>query len=175
MRENKFASNKKPLAFDFASCMFHIYRSAVAANGSREYQNAEMRNRPAWARPMLTKSQRDLLAFITRYTDESEGMAPTFAEMGAAIGHPSKSHISKLVIQLEARGFIRRIPNRARAIEVLRRPEAAGSPVDQARANLRIAQRVLEDAAGAPFGATLALIAIKTAIEHLGPGKGEAT
>lgn len=126
---------------------------------------------------MLTDRQRDLLDFIIRYADEHRGGAPSFDEMAVALAVKSKSRVHEMIVALEERGFIRRVPNRVRAIEVLRRPEAVGSPVDQARANLRIAQRVLEEAAGAPFGATLgatlALIAIKTAIEHLGPGKGE--
>jgi repressor LexA len=126
---------------------------------------------------MLTKPQRDLLAFIAGYADANEGMAPTFAEMADGVGRKSKSSIHRLLKQLEARGSIRSLPNRARAIEVLKRPEPTEpteSPIDRARRNLAIALRALQDAAGAPFGVTLAVIAIKTAIVHLGPGKGEA-
>lgn len=127
---------------------------------------------------MLTKSQHDLLRFIVSYTDENGGMSPTFSEMAVAIGHPSKSHISKLVLQLEGRGFIKRIPNKSRAIEVLKGWES-GNPVERARRHLANAKRELEGvekgAYAAQFDVVMTLIAIKTAIEHLGPGKGVAT
>ena len=124
---------------------------------------------------MLTKLQRDLLAFIIRYADENSGMGPSYDEMARGIGVSSKGNVHRQIVGLENRGFIRRIPNRSRAIEVLRRPDSAEAPIDRARRNLAIAQRVLEDATGAPFDATLALIAIKTAIAHLGAVKGGAT
>jgi SOS-response transcriptional repressor LexA len=137
-----------------------------------------MRYRPAGAWLMLTKSQRRLFDFIVKYTDENNDMAPTFQEMTTGIGHLSKSHVHRLLGALEERGFIRRIPNRARAIEVLKRLDS-DNPVELARLHLASAKRALEGVEkgvhAAHLDVVLALIAIKTAIEHLGPGKGEAT
>ena len=119
---------------------------------------------------MLTQRQSDLLRFIVRYADE-HGMSPTYAEMADGLSLTFKSSIFKLLDGLQERGFIRRIPYRARAVEVLKRPEATEPPIDRAKRNLVIAQRALEEAGGKPFGATLALIAIRTAMEHLGEAK----
>lgn len=79
---------------------------------------------------MLTKKQYDLLVFIhTRMTET--GVPPSFEEMKDALDLKSKSGIHRLITALEERGFIRRLPNRARALEVLRLPEsltAANTP-----------------------------------------------
>jgi repressor LexA len=72
---------------------------------------------------MLTKKQKDLLDYINRKTLESEGVCPSFDEMREHMNLKSKSGIHRLVTALETRGFIRRIPNCARAIEVLRMPQ----------------------------------------------------
>jgi len=71
---------------------------------------------------MLTKKQRDLLEAI-RDGIERDGIAPSFDEMRKAINLSSKSGIHRHVNALEERGFIRRMRNRARAIEVLKLPE----------------------------------------------------
>lgn len=72
---------------------------------------------------MLTRKQRDLLYFINdRLTDT--GVPPSFEEMKDALNLKSKSGIHRLITALEERGFIRRLANRARALEVLRMPEA---------------------------------------------------
>jgi repressor LexA len=73
---------------------------------------------------MLTKKQSELLRFIHERLQES-GVPPSFDEMKEALDLRSKSGIHRLVIALEERNFIRRLPNRARAIEVLRLPESA--------------------------------------------------
>lgn len=70
----------------------------------------------------LTKKQRKLLDFIISSTDENRGVAPSFDEMKTAIGLKSKGNVHRLVTALEDRGWIRRIPQRARAIEVLVKP-----------------------------------------------------
>lgn len=67
---------------------------------------------------MLTAKQRELLNFLKRYQDEFEH-APSFDEMKDAIGLKSKSGIHRLVSALEERGHIRRLANRARAIEII--------------------------------------------------------
>lgn len=73
---------------------------------------------------MLTKKQSDLLRFIHERLQES-GVPPSFDEMKDALDLRSKSGIHRLILALEERGFIRRLPNRARALEVLRLPESA--------------------------------------------------
>jgi len=73
---------------------------------------------------MLTKKQSELLRFIHERLQES-GVPPSFDEMKDALDLRSKSGIHRLIMALEERGFIRRLANRARAIEVLRLPESA--------------------------------------------------
>ena len=73
---------------------------------------------------MLTRKQSELLRFIHERLKES-GVPPSFDEMKDALGLQSKSGIHRLIMALEERGFIRRLPNRARALEVLRMPEAS--------------------------------------------------
>jgi repressor LexA len=73
---------------------------------------------------MLTKKQSELLRFIHERLKET-GVPPSFDEMKDALDLRSKSGIHRLVMALEERGFIRRLPNRARALEVLKLPEAS--------------------------------------------------
>ena len=73
---------------------------------------------------MLTRKQHDLLMFIHGRL-QSVGVPPSFDEMKDALDLRSKSGIHRLITALEERGFIRRLPNRARALEVLRLPESA--------------------------------------------------
>ena len=75
---------------------------------------------------MLTRKQFELLRFIHERLKES-GVPPSFDEMKDALDLRSKSGIHRLITALEERGFIRRLPNRARAIEVIKLPE----PVSQ--------------------------------------------
>jgi repressor LexA len=72
---------------------------------------------------MLTRKQLELLMFVNQRLKES-GIPPSFDEMKDALDLRSKSGIHRLIKALEERGFIRRLPNRARAIEVLRLPES---------------------------------------------------
>jgi repressor LexA len=71
---------------------------------------------------MLTKKQRELLLFINQRLTAT-GISPSFDEMKDALGLKSKSGIHRLVSGLEERGFIRRLPHRARALEVVKLPE----------------------------------------------------
>jgi repressor LexA len=73
---------------------------------------------------MLTRKQHELLRFIHERLREA-GVPPSFDEMKDALDLKSKSGIHRLITALEERGFIRRLPNRARAIEVIRMPEVA--------------------------------------------------
>src|SRR6187200_3417845 len=72
---------------------------------------------------MLTRKQFELLRFINERLKEA-GIPPSFDEMKDALDLRSKSGIHRLITALEERGFIRRLPNRARALEVIRLPEA---------------------------------------------------
>jgi repressor LexA len=72
---------------------------------------------------MLTRKQLELLLFINERLKES-GIPPSFDEMKDALDLRSKSGIHRLITALEERGFIRRLPNRARALEVIRLPDA---------------------------------------------------
>ena len=71
---------------------------------------------------MLTKKQLELLRYIDRHVKE-RGVSPSFDEMKEALGLKSKSGIHRLITGLEERGFIRRLAHRARALEILRRPD----------------------------------------------------
>src|SRR6476619_981787 len=72
---------------------------------------------------MLTRKQFELLRFIHERVKEA-GVPPSFDEMKDALDLRSKSGIHRLITALEERGFIRRLPNRARAIEVIKLPES---------------------------------------------------
>ena len=76
---------------------------------------------------MLTKKQYDLLMFIHRRV-QRDGVSPSFDEMKAALDLRSKSGIHRLISALEERGFIRRLPHRARAIEIMRLPDNMEGP-----------------------------------------------
>src|SRR5438045_4519057 len=71
---------------------------------------------------MLTKKQHELLMFINQRL-AATGVAPSFDEMKDALKLRSKSGIHRLISGLEERGFIRRLPHRARALEVIKLPE----------------------------------------------------
>lgn len=74
---------------------------------------------------MLTRKQLDLLKFINDRL-QKDGVPPSFDEMKEALDLRSKSGIHRLITALEERGFIRRLAHRARAIEIVRLPEALG-------------------------------------------------
>ena len=72
---------------------------------------------------MLTTKQKELLVFIDARLRET-GVPPSFEEMKEALALQSKSGVHRLIMALEERGFIRRLPHRARAIEVIKVPDA---------------------------------------------------
>jgi repressor LexA len=75
---------------------------------------------------MLTRKQHELLMFIHERIKES-GVSPSFDEMKDALDLASKSGIHRLITALEERGFVRRLPHRARALEVVKLPEEAAA------------------------------------------------
>lgn len=94
---------------------------------------------------MLTRKQSELLRFIHERLKET-GVPPSFDEMKDALFLRSKSGIHRLIIALEERGFIRRLPNRARALEVLRLPDSS-TPPESSRGK-RFAPSVIEGTLG---------------------------
>ena len=105
---------------------------------------------------MLTRKQKDLLDYLTAHAEKSE-VSPSFDEMRDALGLASKSGIHRLVSGLEERGYIRRLANRARAIEILK-------PVTSATADLGRSVAAAADAVSLPL---LGKIAAGTPIEAL--------
>jgi len=93
---------------------------------------------------MLTRKQHELLSYINERLTES-GVPPSFDEMKEALGLRSKSGIHRLITALEERGFIRRLPNRARALEITRMPDSASQPRP---APARFSPSVIEGSAG---------------------------
>ena len=96
---------------------------------------------------MLTRKQHELLRFIQERLRES-GVPPSFDEMKDALDLRSKSGIHRLIMALEERGFIRRLPNRARALEVIKMPDGLGAPQARPRFSPAIVQGGLGVAAG---------------------------
>jgi len=106
---------------------------------------------------MLTRKQHELLLFLQRHLGQ-HGVSPSFDEMKDALGLKSKSGIHRLISGLEERGFIRRLPHRARAVEVLRLPDdvarapgpAGAAPGDPARTGFspRVIQGSFRDTLG---------------------------
>lgn len=83
---------------------------------------------------MLTAKQHELIRFIQQRLEET-GISPSFEEMKEALDLKSKSGVHRLISALEERGFLRRLPNRARALEVIRQPEDA-TPARSAGGNV---------------------------------------
>ena len=81
---------------------------------------------------MLTRKQHELLTFIDSRLKET-GVSPSFEEMKEALDLKSKSGVHRLISALEERNFIRRLPNRARALEVLRTPEVTAKATAPAK------------------------------------------
>ena len=126
---------------------------------------------------MLTAKQRELLLFIDDRLKES-GISPSFDEMREALELKSKSGVHRLISALEERGFIRRLPNRARALEVVKLPETKSAtvvslrPAAPAAANdtmeLILAGRI---AAGTPIEALQGTECFPVPAALLGPGE----
>ena len=93
---------------------------------------------------MLTRKQHELLMFIHERLKET-GIPPSFDEMKDALDLASKSGIHRLITALEERGFIRRLPNRARALEVLRLPDSIAPGLNPGR---RFSPSVIEGSLG---------------------------
>ena len=77
---------------------------------------------------MLTAKQRELLLLIDKRLKQ-DGISPSFDEMREALDLKSKSGVHRLISALEERGFIRRLPNRARALEIVKLPETQSAAV----------------------------------------------
>jgi repressor LexA len=83
---------------------------------------------------MLTSKQSELLTYIQARLAES-GVSPSFEEMKEALALKSKSGVHRLISALEERGFIRRLPNRARALEILKMPDGHAGIVSNPKAS----------------------------------------
>ena len=130
---------------------------------------------------MLTRKQHELLIYIHERLSET-GVSPSFEEMKDALDLKSKSGVHRLISALEERGFIRRLPNRARALEVLRMPEIKSAGVAEGRgafatAPPRPANDMLESplhgriAAGTPIEALQGTDTLPVPAALLGPGE----
>ena len=97
---------------------------------------------------MLTAKQHELLLFIQKRLEET-GISPSFEEMKEALDLKSKSGVHRLISALEERGFIGRLANRARALEVLKQPE----DVMAARAANDTAKKIVTPPASVPYAA----------------------
>ena len=95
---------------------------------------------------MLTAKQHELLLFIQRKLEET-GISPSFEEMKEALELKSKSGVHRLISALEERGFLRRLPNRARALEVVRNPEDVTARSQRTPANDPVAKHIAPPAA----------------------------
>ena len=122
---------------------------------------------------MLTRKQLELLRFIHERLTES-GVPPSFDEMKDALDLRSKSGIHRLISALEERGFIRRLPNRARAVEVIKLPEsvapgrARGFTPSVIEGNLGRVRAPSEDDSGRPVAVpVMGRIAAGTPIEAI--------
>ena len=85
---------------------------------------------------MLTKKQHELICFIHDRLTQS-GVSPSFEEMKEALDLKSKSGVHRLISALEERGFLRRLPNRARALEVVKMPERVAPRAVPGRRNVK--------------------------------------
>ena len=128
---------------------------------------------------MLTAKQRELLIFIDGRLKE-DGVSPSFDEMREALDLKSKSGVHRLISALEERGFIRRLPNRARALEILKLPEAAAPRAPATVTPIRpavVANDTLEIplhgriAAGTPIEALQGTESFAVPAALLGPGE----
>ncbi|MEG3165624.1 transcriptional repressor LexA [Sphingomonas sp. PB2P19] len=108
---------------------------------------------------MLTRKQHELVCFINDRLEDT-GVSPSFEEMKDALDLKSKSGVHRLISALEERNFIRRLPNRARALEVLRMPERAEKKVVEsappAPANIKSAPQPANDVIEIPLHGRIA-------------------
>ncbi len=140
---------------------------------------------------MLTAKQHELIQFIQQRLEET-GISPSFEEMKEALDLKSKSGVHRLISALEERGFLRRLPNRARALEVIREPgdmtparasaPAGGNVVPMVPSAPRVTEAVAANdviqlplhgriAAGAPIEALEGQSTLPVPAALLGPGE----
>ena len=129
---------------------------------------------------MLTRKQHELLRYISGRLGET-GVSPSFEEMKDALELKSKSGVHRLISALEERGFIRRLANRARALEILKMPEMkaeAGSPAGARPASPPMAANDVIElplhgriAAGMPIEALEGQSSLPVPAALLGPGE----
>jgi repressor LexA len=129
---------------------------------------------------MLTRKQHELLLYIDKHLSES-GVSPSFEEMKEALDLKSKSGVHRLISALEERGFIRRLANRARALEVLKMPEMKAAAPANLGAQVRVPQAANDMiidlplhgriAAGTPIEALQGTDTLPVPAALLGPGE----
>jgi repressor LexA len=126
---------------------------------------------------MLTRKQSELLTYIQARLAES-GISPSFEEMKDALQLKSKSGVHRLISALEERGFIRRLPNRARALEILRMPDSQAAAPSRAPSASPNADNDVIDlplhgriAAGMPIEALEGQTSLPVPAALLGPGE----
>ena len=129
---------------------------------------------------MLTAKQRELLQFIHDRLQQS-GVSPSFDEMREALELKSKSGVHRLISALEERQFIRRLPNRARALEVIKMPETLSPTIAAAMAAKAVVPAAANDtieipmhgriAAGTPIEALQGTEGFAVPAALLGPGE----
>jgi repressor LexA len=108
---------------------------------------------------MLTKKQHQLLVFI-RDRVARDGVAPSFDEMKEALQLQSKSGIHRLIMALEERGFLRRLPHRARALEVIKVPDNIAAEQTPQRPSVGFTPNVITgNFSGAMPGASVKAVA----------------
>ena len=133
---------------------------------------------------MLTRKQHELLLYIDRHLSES-GVSPSFEEMKDALDLKSKSGVHRLISALEERGFIRRLANRARALEVLKMPDVKAAAPANIGSPLRVPQAANDSiidlplhgriAAGTPIEALQGTDTLPVPAALLGPGTGSVS
>src|SRR3954462_10029925 len=125
---------------------------------------------------MLTRKQSELLTYIHAQLAES-GVSPSFEEMKDALSLKSKSGVHRLISALEERGFIRRLPNRARALEVVKMPDSKAGLASNPTAPPAAANDVIDlplhgrIAAGMPIEALEGQSSLPVPAALLGPGE----
>jgi repressor LexA len=129
---------------------------------------------------MLTAKQRELLQFIDQRL-KADGISPSFDEMREALDLKSKSGVHRLISALEERQFIRRLPNRARALEVLKVPEVVAPITAAAMTTKAVVPSAANDtmeiplhgriAAGTPIEALQGTESFAVPAALLGPGE----
>jgi repressor LexA len=128
---------------------------------------------------MLTKKQHELLSYINGRLAET-GVSPSFEEMKEALELKSKSGVHRLISALEERGFIRRLANRARALEVTRMPDVKTTGSEAPRAAVQLPQAANDVvelplhgriAAGTPIEALQGTESLSVPAALLGPGE----